>query len=369
MKQVFFLKLRLYLCHDDKQAIIQTMVTYQKACNFVSFYIKKTGITERKDLNDQLYHLIRQKFHLCAQMTQSVFRTVFGKYKMMESQHKEERTPSFSKIQCDQVYGRDYYFLQNGRVSLGIINGRLKPKFSKKGFERFFKPGWRFGTASLFVDDNGIVFLTVTAQKVEVSVSKPKKESSLYVGVDRGIINPMVAYSSNGEALYFKGEEIQKKRETFLKVRSELKKRKTPSSRRHLKRMGRRENRYISNTNHCLAKALLNSFPDETIFVFEKLQRVQKTAKGHDQKPFRKMVNTWAYYDLLQKIEFKAKEKNDQIFYVPSENTSRGCPKCGYVDPANRSRLKHQFHCKHCGFTANDDVAAAMNICKLGMND
>lgn len=367
MKQVFFLKLRLYLCHEDKQAVLQTMATYQKACNFVSVYLWKTGIREGKELNSQLYRLIRQKYHLCSQMTQSVFRTVLGKYKMMESECKEERAPVFSKIQCDQVYGRDYYFLQNGRVSLGVINGRLKPKFSKKGFERYFKPEWHFGTASLFVDDNGLVFLTVTAQRTEVLPKDSETEKSLFVGIDRGIINTMVAYSSNGEALYFKGGDIQKKRERFLQVRSELKERKTPSSRRHLKRMSRRENRYISNMNHCLAKALLNSFPNKTIFVFEKLQKIQKTTQTHGPKSFRKLVNTWAYYDLMQKIEFKAKDKDDQIIYVPPENTSRACPKCGYVDPENRSREKHQFHCKRCGFSSNDDLAAAMNICKIGM--
>jgi putative transposase len=366
MTQIYFLKLRLYLCQKDKLAICETMAAYQKACNFVSAFVWKTGITDRKNLNNALYRLVRKKYHLFAQMTQSIFRTVLGKYKMMDKQQASNQPPKFSKVQCDQVYGRDYYFLKNGRVSLGVLAGRLKPKFSKKGFTRFFDPGWKYGTSSLYIDENGLLYLIVTAKRINEN-EKAKTKSDLFVGVDRGIVNTMVAFSSVGQSLFFEGRTLKEKREKFLKMRSQLKERKTPSSRRHLKRMGRRENRFITNENHCLAKALLNSFPANTTFVFEKLKGIQETRGNSQKKSFRKAINVWSYYDLQQKIEIKAKEKNDEIVYISPENTSRTCPKCGFVDKKNRQRQKHLFHCKQCGFAINDDLGAAMNICRLGM--
>ena len=76
------------------------------------------------------------------------------------------------------------------------------------------------------------------------------------VGIDRGIINTAVTYDGK-KTRFYKGTEVKQKRAKFKAVRQSLQKRNTPSSRRRLKAIGKRENRYVSDVNHQLAKTLV----------------------------------------------------------------------------------------------------------------
>lgn len=57
----------------------------------------------------------------------------------------------------------------------------------------------------------------------------------------------------------------------------------------------------------------------------------------------------------------------DQIVIVDESCTSIECPICMYRDKHNRSKSNH-FKCKNCGyFHDNDDIVAASNIAKKGL--
>jgi len=366
MRQIYTLKLKLFLSQKDKGLLEKTISVYRKACNFVSVYVFKTGIDDRKSLNDQLYCVVRHRFNLGAQMTQSIFRQVLGEYKTIKSQRNDRKIPVFISGRCDEVYGRDYYFLQNGKVSIGLCKGRLKPSFSKKGFEKYFSKEYRFGTAQILRDRKNNYYLSTSVSK-EVSDAKLLPSNSIFVGIDRGIRYVMVAHSSDGNTLFYQGGSIEKRREQFEKIRKDLKKRNTPSSRRRLKAIGSRENRYIRNENHVVSKALLNSFPCGTTFILEGLSGLSKNINKFSFQPLKRALVSWSYYDLEQKLVYKARDKQDPIVYVPPKNTSITCPKCGFVDYHNRNRPNHVFICKRCGFSANDDEVAATNILNLGI--
>jgi putative transposase len=51
---------------------------------------------------------------------------------------------------------------------------------------------------------------------------------------------------------------------------------------------------------------------------------------------------------------------------VPPQNTSRRCPECGKVSADNR-KTQERFSCVECGFTANADFVAAVNIKEAGL--
>jgi len=51
---------------------------------------------------------------------------------------------------------------------------------------------------------------------------------------------------------------------------------------------------------------------------------------------------------------------------VPPHNTSRQCSECGHTSGDNRKR-QEQFTCVECGFSANADWVAAMNIKEAGL--
>ena len=69
-------KIQIVPSDRDKVILDKTMAVYRDACNYVSDYIFKTHNLKLFSLNKELYKVIRDKFGLKAQMSQSVLKTV-----------------------------------------------------------------------------------------------------------------------------------------------------------------------------------------------------------------------------------------------------------------------------------------------------
>lgn len=74
-----------------------------------------------------------------------------------------------------------------------------------------------------------------------------------------------------------------------------------------------------------------------------------------------KFLKNWTYYDLQQKIKYKAEEQGIKVVMIDPKHTSQRCNKCGYIDEGNRTDQK-SFKCLDCGFETNADYNAAKNI-------
>jgi IS605 OrfB family transposase len=72
-------------------------------------------------------------------------------------------------------------------------------------------------------------------------------------------------------------------------------------------------------------------------------------------------LKNWSYYDLQQKIEYKAKEVGINVKYIKPQYTSQRCSKCGHIHKDNR-KAQAEFECQVCGFKTNADYNAARNI-------
>ena len=79
----------------------------------------------------------------------------------------------------------------------------------------------------------------------------------------------------------------------------------------------------------------------------------------------RQALSSWAFYQLRQFIEYKARAAGVQVIYVDPRNTSRTCSKCGHVDKKSRKDQEH-FVCTACGHALNADINAALNIARRG---
>ena len=66
-------------------------------------------------------------------------------------------------------------------------------------------------------------------------------------------------------------------------------------------------------------------------------------------------------------IIYKVEERGGKVKLVNPKNTSRTCPKCGMVAAENRKR--EAFKCVACGYEADADVNAAVNILTAGLVD
>ena len=187
------------------------------------------------------------------------------------------------------------------------------------------------------------------------------------LGVDLGIVNPIVA-SVYGDMDKFvvDGDEIIKFRQKTEKYRVKLLRqgkycgdgrighgRKTRC--KPVDKIGNRISRFRDTTNHKYSKALVEYAIKKGCgtIQFEDLSGISK-----DKEQFLK---NWSYFDLQNKIKYKANEAGINVVSVNPKYTSQRCSKCGNIDSDNR-KSQALFKCTSCGYSANADYNASQNI-------
>lgn len=357
-------KIQISVSDTDKVLLDNTMSVYRDACNYVSCYVFRTHDLKQFSLNKVLYSDLREKFGLKSQMAQSVFKTVIARYKTILEDQSEWIQPSFKKPQYDLVWNRDYSLTQNC-FSVNTLAGRVKLSYFAKGMDKYFDHTvYKFGTAKL-VNKHSRYFLhiPVTYDIEEANLS----DICNIVGIDRGINFVVATYDSKHKSGFVSGKSIKQKRAAYSKLRKELQMRQTPSSRQRIKAIGQRENRWMQDVNHRVSKALVENNPKHTLFVLEDLSGIRNVTERVRTKS-RYVSVSWSFYDLEQKLIYKAKQNQSTVIKVNPRYTSQCCPVCGHIEKANRNKKLHLFTCKNCGYKSNDDRIGAMNLYRMGIN-
>jgi putative transposase len=78
------------------------------------------------------------------------------------------------------------------------------------------------------------------------------------------------------------------------------------------------------------------------------------------KKVTSKGLRHWNYKELFDELEHKCEENGVQILKLNPTYTSQRCSTCGWVQKKNRHGK--QFKCASCGFTADADLNASINI-------
>ena len=357
-------KIQIVVSETDKVLLDETMSAYCDACNYVSDFVFKTHILIQPQLNKVLYYDIRAKYNLKSQMAQSVFKTVIARYKTILENEGKWIKANFKKPQYDVVWNRDYS-LNDNYFSVNTLKGRVKLSYFSEGMEKYFDHSiYKFGTAKL-VNKHGKYYLHIPVT-YEVEECNTSAICNI-VGIDRGINFVVATYDSKHKSSFVSGKEIKQKRANYSKLRKELQMRHTPSSRRRLKSIGQRENRWMQDVNHQVSKALVESNPKNTLFVLEDLNGVRNATERIRLKD-RYVSVSWSFYDLEQKLIYKAKQNQSEVIKVNPRYTSQCCPMCGHIEKSNRDKKLHLFTCKNCGYKSNDDRIGAMNLYRMGIN-
>ncbi len=357
-------KIQIVVTDAEKSVLDNTFSAYRDACNYVSDYVFETHDLKQPSLNKALYYSLREKFGLKSQMAQSVIKTVIARYKTILENQKEWIKPSFKNPQYDLVWNRDYS-LSADQFSVNTLEGRIKLTYISKGMEKYFnRDVYHFGTAKL-VKKHGKYFL-----HIPVTFEVPEcldSDICNVVGVDRGINFIVTTYDSEHKSGFVSGRKVKQKRAHYKNLRKELQQVRTPSSRRRLKAIGQRENRWMQDVNHCVSKALVEQNPEHTLFVLEDLSGIRNATEKVRTKDRYTSVS-WSFYDLEKKLMYKAIKHKDKVIKVNPAYTSQCCPVCGHTEKANRNKKRHIFCCKNCGYQSNDDRIGAMNLYRMGIN-
>ena len=386
------IKLRLYPTAEQELAFSELSYWYMEACNFVSDYVFSHGFcTNSVRLSAALYSDIRSKFGLKSQMSQSAIRTVTARYQTVDTQMKNQphkfkcdgkyytfrrditwlqKPIAFRRPQADLVRNRDFSFAEDKErgellLSLNTLAGRVRLPFAHSDYfeQKFLNGGWQFGTGKL-VCMKGRWYFHISATR---EVQETQREDIQHVvGIDRGLRFLAATYDDKQNTAFFSGKKIIEKRNKFDAVRAELQSKGTKSAKRALKRISGRENRWMSDVNHCISKTLVRKYGPNTLYVLEDLTGVSfEEENQHGRKQTHDLRN-WSFYDLETKLSYKAKETGGRVLKVDPHYTSQRCPHCGAIVKESRDHDKHVYTCRKCGFSSNDDRVGAMNIYLLG---
>ena len=119
--------------------------------------------------------------------------------------------------------------------------------------------------------------------------------------MNRGVNFAATTYDNVEKTAFVSGRTLKNKRTRYRTLRRDLQRRQTPSARRRLKKIGQREDRWMQDVNHCIAKTLVNSCPFGTLFAPEDLTGIQ-CATGKVRRMDRYAMVYWA--TLLHRRKF-----------------------------------------------------------------
>ena len=177
------------------------------------------------------------------------------------------------------------------------------------------------------------------------------------LGVDLGQ-HALATDSRGGEISYSHMQGVKRR---YAHNRKTLQEKGTRSAHRRLQAMGKREKRFIRDTNHCASKQLANT-PNISIIAFEDLTHIRRQAVQGTKtsKTRRNMLNQWPFSQLQEFTAYKAAQNGVRTVMVNPAYTSQQCNHCGHVDSGNRNHAR--FDCLTCGHSDNADHNAALNI-------
>lgn len=339
-----------------------TLSAVKKSLNYISDIVFSTKELSQPKLHKVTYEILRHDYDLKSQMAQSAMKTVIAKYKSAKSNNHEFNKVVFKKPQYDLVWNRDYSLVK-GLFSVNTLGGRVKVPFKQDGMDQYFDGSWKFGTAKLvFKHDKFFLHIPTTKEVAD----SPIQDIKNVIGIDLGINFLATSYNSSNHTEFYRGRHIKHKRAKYSKSRKELQQRQTSSSRRRLRLIGQRENRWMTDVNHQVSKALVDSAGQNSLLVLEDLTGIRNATEKVQLKN-RYVFVSWGFYQLRQMIEYKAVLNHSLTIAVDPRYTSQKCPQCGHTEKANRDKKNHIFTCKNCTYTSNDDRIGAMNLRNIGI--
>ena len=346
---VLVAKLKLPTTPTQHQTLLVTLQRANEACDYISQSAWDQRIFSRNELQKEVYTDVREFFGLSAQATVRCVKKVVDAYKL---DRKTRRT-----FRCDGAIAYDSRLLSFSKkdqtVSIWTLEGRLRIPWVG-GPRQMELMRYQEGECDLCLVDGSFYLLASCKIKPE----KPNTSEGV-LGGDMGIENLLT--DSDGEKYGTHVRKIRKKRQ---KTRQSLQKCNSKSAKRKLKKRRRKERRFREDVNHCIAKKLVwKAKRTNRAIALEDLKGIRSRVRAC--RELRRELNSWAFYDLLLKVLYKAMLWGVPVYIVNPAYTSQTCSVCGHCERANR-KSQSEFSCRACGTQLHADLNAAINIAARG---
>ena len=349
--------LRVPLVLSDEQFSVLAPVfdLYNRVWGEVVSWCNRNKTVNRTRLQKELYHQLRGTYpELPSQYVSILLREGASAVKSWNSNNPKCRW-ALRAVRRRKTLSLDArLFSVRGAlltVSTRVETPRLRlllPETPTWFTERY--PQGKLTAAKLGITRSGKAYINLIYRVPQPT--QPHTSSGETLGVDRGLYKIAVT-SKGGE---YTSNQVRAARRKYQHNRATLQQKGTRSAKRRLKAMSGREKRFMSDINHCVSKHLVHT-PNIGRIVLENLTGIRKNKHN---KTTRKWLGQWAFHQLEHNIIYKAHQQGIEVVLVDPAYTSQRCSACGYT--AKNNRRKGTFACRSCGFIANADVNAAINI-------
>lgn len=340
------LQIKLLPTKEQSQSLLDTLKVCNTACNEISDTAWQSKIFNQFKLQHLVYRKIKDTSRLAAQALVRCISKVSDAYKL--DKKTQRRFKPLGAITYDARILS--YSKKSQEVSIWSVDGRLKIPFvcHNPKYLPYIK-----GEADL-VAKKGKFYLFQTVEVPEEDI----KDVEEFIGVDFGITD--IATLSNRTS--FSSELLNKVRDKYFKVRRSVQSKGTKGSKKLLKRLKGREQRFATITNHTISKHIVGkAVSEDKGIAIEDLTGIRERTTV--RKSQRRKHHSWAFFQLRSFLEYKAQLNGISLIVVNPRYTSKTCNVCKHIGDRNG---KH-FSCPSCGNIADADVNAAENIAQLGM--
>lgn len=386
MKQVISAKLKLNTTPEQFSALRATQLAYRDALNAVSEHAYTHGkISNTRKLQSDCYDEIRIVHGLPAQMACNVPRQVGATYKGLWTKVKKnvadrkagrtkkrykglDQAPKYVSPTITYNYKRDYSFKGEQQVSILTLEGRVIVPYT--GYDQhvaLIKSGAEIGAAKLWYDKPKKQFYLLVSLEIEKPNPAPEDHSGV-VGVDVGLRYLAVTATTTEQSQFFPGKQVRARANHYARLRKKLQQKGTRSATRRLIAISGRERRLKADTNHTIAKRIIQRNP-RSLIGLENLTDIRertKRRKGKKASTKQRKANAayskWSFAELHGMIVYKATLNGCMTVKVDAHHTSQMCPRCGYTTRENRPHHGLLFDCQSCHYHLHSDLVGARNI-------
>ena len=356
--QTISVKCKLQVPTELRFEIDRTLIGFADACNQILEVAKREKCWNTTKLHHLVYKPVREATRLKANHVCQAIRRVIGNAKAVKQIHKFRPTSINLDVRTFQ------YIEESQIVGITLMSGRVKLKLSIGNYQLGLLKGQSPTAATLNKTKRGDYYINIC---VNIPTQPPGKPPAV-IGVDLGRRD--IATTSTGNS--WNGEKIQATRDRYSKVRANVQRKRSRNSRRLLRKLSGREQRFQKWLNHNISvKLVTEAKQSDAALAFEDLTNIRESLNQQPRnKTERRRTNNWAFYQLRLFVQYKALIAGVLVVFVPPAYTSKTCSRCGHVHPETDKKKSYRsgkrFNCGHCGFEHDADINAAKNIAALG---
>ncbi|MGY2974760.1 RNA-guided endonuclease InsQ/TnpB family protein [Thermostichus sp. MS-CIW-37] len=382
MTQVLTVSCKLKASQSQAAKLDATLEAFGQALNWVNQNTPEK-VANAVKLQSLCYREIRARFGLSSNLAQQVCRRLAGARKVAQQKNRPVKAFKGGFATYD---ARIFSFREKDwTVSLTTVEGRERFELAIGRYQREQLAGSNPKSATLVKRKDGSYSIQIC---VETEPSPPQRTDRV-LGVDLGRTD--IAHTKDSVPLArtegdnWNGQQLNKVRDHHLRLRAVLQRKAskgTRSSRRRcrelLQRLSGKERRFQSRqrcvaktwVNHRISKAIVSrAKATNSAIALEDLTGIRERVNQQPRsKTERRRANSWAFYQLRQFLEYKARAAGVSLILVLPAYTSQTCHRCLHIHPEQGKsyRSGKSFKCGHCGWEGDADLNGANVIALLG---